>query len=104
MIGRGAMSNPWIFLQIQQLRSGLPVYQPTPADKYELLRRYTEMCLEAMPERQAIGKLKQLIGHFAVALPGAAKLRADVHHAQSVAAAFAHLEVFFEPYLEHVST
>jgi nifR3 family TIM-barrel protein len=103
MIGRGAMSNPWIFLQIRQLRAGLPAYQPTPADKYELLVRYTEMCLEAMVERQAIGKLKQLIGQFAVGLPGSAKLRADVHRSQSVAEAYAHLERFFTPHLEHVA-
>lgn len=100
MIGRGAMSNPWIFQQIQQLRSGQPVYQPTAADKFDLLRRYLDACLESMPERQAIGKLKQLIGQFAVGLPGSARLRADVHHAQSCAEALDHLERFFTPHLD----
>jgi tRNA-dihydrouridine synthase B len=100
MIGRGAMSNPWIFQQIKQLRAGEPVYQPTPLDKFELLQRYLDMCLEVMVDRQAIGKLKQLIGHFAIGLPGAAKLRADVHHAQSCADALGHIERFFVPYAE----
>jgi nifR3 family TIM-barrel protein len=32
MIGRGAMSNPWIFLQIAQLRRGEQPFEPQPAD------------------------------------------------------------------------
>src|SRR6185295_1174909 len=66
MIGRGAMSNPWIFMQTAQLRRGEPLFEPTPADKYELLLRYFDMCQIEMPERLALNKLKQLIGQFAV--------------------------------------
>ncbi|MGN6597620.1 tRNA dihydrouridine synthase DusB, partial [Sphingopyxis terrae] len=68
MIGRGAMANPWIFMQTAQLRRGEPLFEPTPADKYELLLRYFDMCQIEMPERLALNKLKQLIGQFSVGL------------------------------------
>lgn len=100
MIGRGAMENPWIFLQIAQLRRGEKPFEPTPADKYDLLVRYFTMCQEEMPERLALNKLKQLIGQFAIGLPGCAQLRADVQRSRSADEARQHLETFFAPYLE----
>jgi tRNA-dihydrouridine synthase len=100
MIGRGAMANPWIFLQIAQLRHGERPFEPTTADKRELLLRYLEMCLTEMPERLALNKLKQLIGQFAVGLPGSAALREAVHRSTEAAPARDHIERFFAPHLE----
>lgn len=100
MIGRGAMENPWIFLQIAQLRRGEQPCQPAPADKYDLLVRYFSMCLEEMPERLAVNKLKQLIGQFYIGLPGCAGLRANVQRARTAEESQRHLEVFFAPYVE----
>lgn len=100
MIGRAAMANPWIFRQIQQARAGQPAYRPTPADKCDLLLRYVEMCAETMIERQALGKLKQLIGQFHVLLPGSAALRRDVQHAPDVASAKAAIGAFFAPFID----
>src|SRR5947208_13160174 len=54
MIGRGAMSNPWIFMQTAQLRRGEQLFEPTPADKCELLLRYFDMCQIEMHERLAL--------------------------------------------------
>jgi tRNA-dihydrouridine synthase B len=99
MIGRGAMANPWIFRQIQQLRAGEPVFQPQPADKHWLLIRYLDMLLETVPEHHAVGKLKQLIGQFHVGLPHGAQLRRDVQHAKTHGQQRAHIDAFFEPYL-----
>jgi tRNA-dihydrouridine synthase B len=102
MIGRGAMANPWIFLQIAQLRGGEPLFEPTAADKRDLLLRYFEMCLAEMPERLALNKLKQLIGQFSVGLPGSAALREAVHRSTAADEARDHIERFFAPYVEEV--
>ncbi|HEX9370009.1 MAG TPA: tRNA dihydrouridine synthase DusB [Roseiflexaceae bacterium] len=102
MIGRGAMANPWIFLQIAQLRRGEPPFQPAPAHKRELLLRYLEMCEFEMPERLALNKLKQLIGQFSVGLPGSAALREAIHRSTSAAEARDHLDRFFAPHLDLV--
>jgi tRNA-dihydrouridine synthase B len=99
MIGRTAMANPWVFQQILQLRAGEEVFIPTPADKYELLIRYSSMCLETMHERLALNKLKQLIGHFQISLPGSAALRESVHRSPTIQQAQERLEQFFELHL-----
>lgn len=99
MIGRGAMANPWIFRQIQELRHGLPIFEPMPQDKRDLLVRYMHMCAEVMPERQALGKIKQLIGQFHVGLPGATVLRQNVQRSQTILEAEEHISAFFEPYI-----
>ena len=100
MIGRGAMANPWIFLQIAQLRRGEQPFEPSAADKRELLLGYLDMCLAEMPERLALNKLKQLIGQFSVGLPGGAGLREAVHRSTAADTAREHLERFFAPYVE----
>lgn len=99
MIGRGAMENPWIFLQVAQLRRGEAPFVPAPADKLEFLLRYMATCAEEMPERLALNKIKQLIGQFVVGLPNSAHLRADVHRAGSTAQARELFERFFDPHL-----
>lgn len=99
MIGRGAMENPWIFLQVAQLRRGEQPFAPAPADKLEFLLRYMATCAEEMPERLALNKIKQLIGQFVVGLPNSAHLRADVHRAGSTAQARELFERFFDPHL-----
>jgi nifR3 family TIM-barrel protein len=103
MIGRGAMANPWIFMQIDQLRRGAQPFVPSPADKRELLLRYLEMCEFDMPERLALNKLKQLIGQFAVGLPGSAALREAVHRSTAAGEARGHIERFFAPHLDLVT-
>lgn len=100
MIGRGAMANPWIFGQIAQLRRGEQLFVPAPADKYALLQRYFTMCLEEMPERLALNKLKQFISQFQIGLPGSAAFRASIHHSTSAADAWQQLEAFFASYIE----
>lgn len=100
MIGRGAMENPWIFMQIAQIRRGEAPFQPTPADKLDFLLRYLSMCEEEMPSRLALNKLKQLMGQFGVGLPGAAQLRVAVHTSQSPAQAREALERYFAPFVE----
>jgi tRNA-dihydrouridine synthase B len=102
MIGRTAMANPWIFQQVAELRRGEQPYEPTLADKHELLHRYLDMCLEEMPERLALNKLKQLIGQFVVGAPGSAALREAVHRSGSPDEARGHLDRFFEQHLTAV--
>jgi nifR3 family TIM-barrel protein len=99
MIGRGAMANPWIFRQVRQLRDDDPMFEPGPADKRDLLLRYMDMLLEFMPEHQATGKIKQLIGQFYVGLPGSAQLRRDVQHAKTTAEQRDHIERYFDPFI-----
>ncbi len=55
LIGRGAMANPWIFRQIEDVMHGREPFQPTLADKRALLLEYFDMLHEDMPKTPAIG-------------------------------------------------
>lgn len=101
MIGRAAMSNPWIFAQIAQLRRGEPVYTPSATDKRDFLLRYLELCCSEMNPRLALNKMKQLIGHFTIGLPHSAALRANVQQAKDADQARRLIIAFFTP---HTST
>jgi tRNA-dihydrouridine synthase B len=100
MIGRGAMENPWIFLQVAQIRRGEAPFEPGPADKLDFMLRYLDLCEAEMPERLALNKLKQLIGQFVVGLPNSSHLRVAVHHSPAPAAARSAIEAYFEPFIE----
>jgi tRNA-dihydrouridine synthase B len=84
LIGRGAMQNPWIFCQIEDVLAGREPFQPTLADKQECLLEYFEMLLEDMPEIPALGKMKQLAGQFTKGLVGGAQFRQTLYHSHSV--------------------
>ncbi len=102
MIGRGALANPWIFLQIAQLRRGEPLFEPTPAAKRDFLLHFMALYAAELPDRLALNKLKQLIGQFIVALPGATHLRVAVHTASSLAQAGDAIETYFAPFVAAV--
>ncbi|PDV97816.1 tRNA dihydrouridine synthase DusB [Candidatus Chloroploca asiatica] len=110
MIGRGAMENPWIFVQIAQLRRGEAVFEPGPNDKLDFLVRYMGMCEEELPDRLALNKIKQLIGQFALGMPNSSHLRVAVHHASTLDEARSHIQTFFhhatapERWVDQVST
>lgn len=96
MIGRGAMANPWIFRQIDEAMQGLSSYQPTIEDKRVFLNDYLQVMLEEMPtEKSALGKVKQLCGHFTRGLPGGATFRNQIFHSLTVDELTARINEYF---------
>ena len=57
MIGRAAPANPWIFRQIAQYTAFGSYDQPTPMDRYHMIRDYFLMLMEEPrnPPRSAAG-------------------------------------------------
>lgn len=84
LIGRGAMQNPWIFRQIEDVLHGREPYQPTLEDKQRCLLEYFEMLREDMPEHPAVCRMKQLAGQFTKGLVGGAAFRTTIYHSHSV--------------------
>jgi tRNA-dihydrouridine synthase B len=83
LIGRGAMQNPWIFRQIQDVVAGRDPYLPDLDEKKSVLLEFFGMCREEMPEIVALGKMKQLAGQFTKGLPGGAQFRQTLYHSHS---------------------
>ena len=83
LIGRGAMQNPWIFRQFEDVLNGREPYQPDLVEKKAVLLEFFEMCLGEMPELAALGKMKQLAGQFTKGLVGGAQFRQTLYHSHS---------------------
>ena len=96
LIGRGAMANPWIFRQIEDLLAGREPYEPTLADKRAVLLEYFELLRADMPELPAIGRMKQLAGQFTRGLPGGGRFRQVIYHSHSVNEVLDRIEEYFE--------
>ncbi len=83
LIGRGAMQNPWIFRQFNDVLNGRTPYEPDLAEKKAVLLEFFEMLREEMPELVALGKMKQLAGQFTKGLVGGAQFRQTLYHSHS---------------------
>jgi nifR3 family TIM-barrel protein len=96
LIGRGAMQNPWIFRQFEDVLAGREPYQPDLEEKKGVLLEFFEMCLGEMPELVALGKMKQLAGQFTKGLVGGAQFRQTLYHSHSAAEILENVTVYFE--------
>lgn len=96
LIGRGAMQNPWIFRQFQDVLEGREPYQPDLDEKKAVLLEFFEMCLEEMPELVALGKMKQLAGQFTKGLVGGAQFRQTLYHSHSATEILDNITTYFE--------
>src|ERR1700733_8266517 len=96
MIGRAAPANPWIFRQIAQYTAFGSYDQPTPRDRYHMIRDYFVMLMEETEEPAAIGgRMKQFASWFTHGVPGGAILRKSIYEAKNGAAVLAAVDVFF---------
>nr|MDQ3322878.1 tRNA-dihydrouridine synthase [Acidobacteriota bacterium] len=95
LIGRGAMQNPWIFRQLQDVIEGRAPYQPTLKEKQAVLLEFFELLREDMPELPALGKMKQLAGQFTKGLIGGAQFRQTLYHSHSAQEILDNIGVYF---------
>jgi tRNA-dihydrouridine synthase B len=96
LIGRGAMQNPWIFRQFQDVLDGREPYQPDVEEKKSVLLEFFGMCREEMPELVALGKMKQLAGQFTKGLVGGAQFRQALYHSHSAQEILNNITSYFE--------
>ncbi|MFV0389173.1 MAG: tRNA dihydrouridine synthase DusB [Pyrinomonadaceae bacterium] len=98
LIGRGAMQNPWLFRQIEDALRNREVYQPTLEEKQSVLLEFFEYLIEDMPEKSALGKMKQLAGQFTKGLRGGAKFRQTLYHSHSAEEILENIGVYFDTF------
>ncbi|MBZ5535037.1 MAG: tRNA dihydrouridine synthase DusB [Acidobacteriia bacterium] len=102
MIGRGIMSNPWLFRQIAEADSGHPVTDVTMSDRHQLIKDYFQLLVEERP-RGAIGKMKQFACHITTSIPHGKELREAIHHSQTTQEILGRVDRFFEKDTEMVN-
>ena len=96
LIGRGAMQNPWIFRQINDVIEGRKPYQPSFEVKQIALLEFFELLREDMPELPALGKMKQLAGQFTKGLVGGAQFRQTLYHSHSAQEILDNIGIYFK--------
>ena len=94
MIGRGALSNPWVFRQISEFENGMPRTTPDTLARYRLIKDYFEL-LFAEQTAGAIGKMKQFASWFTHAVPYGASLRKSIYESKTESEVLLRIEEFF---------
>jgi len=103
MIGRSAASDPWIFRQIEQYLAAGSYDTPAARDRYDIMRSYYSMLVDR-GEADTVGKMKQFATYFSHGVRHGAKLRGEIHRAQSPAEILERLDQFFENELSGCQT
>jgi nifR3 family TIM-barrel protein len=97
MIGRGAIKNPWVFLQVRQQMMGEPPIQVTAEVKRAVLLGYFSSIREEFrTDNGALGRMKKIANYFTHGLPHGSALRVAFLHSRTVDEAVAHTERYFE--------
>jgi tRNA-dihydrouridine synthase B len=94
MLGRAALTNPWIFRQMAEYFRTGTYTGATEADRYELIRTYYHMLIrEETPD--ALGKMKQFACWFTHGVRNGGELRRGVHGAREVREVLERVDEFF---------
>ncbi len=94
MIGRAALTNPWIFQQTAALLAGRPVRLPSWEERVALIRWHVDAILQQEEEKTALHKLKTFLGWYTRSLPGGRSLRCQLSQLGSTQAVRQALEAF----------
>jgi tRNA-dihydrouridine synthase B len=77
MIGRGALENPWIFSSIhaQRGREDTECADPAAPEILRVIRRYSALLSEHLPDKAVLGKLKQFCSQVTRMVRGSTPVR-----------------------------
>ena len=95
MIGRAALTNPWIFAQTADLMAGRPVRRPGLADRHALMRRHFEEVVAREDARTALHKLRTFTGWYTHGLPDGRNLRRQLSELLTPEAVLEAVDRFF---------
>jgi len=85
MVGRAALSRPWIFNEILARLEGRPIPpEPTPGERREVILDHLAASIELYGERIALRSFRKHLGWYTKGLPGSTRFR---HRAFEIAEA-----------------
>ncbi len=105
MVGRAAVRNPWLLLQISQALAGRPIFRPTLSQQREmLLEHFARVRARCDHPGAVLGRMKRIIGYWIDGVPNAESLRRQVFHARSPDEAVAEVNRFFDQAMREEGT
>ena len=85
MIARGAKGNPWIFKELcHYFDTGELMPRPEIEEVIQMILRHARMMIEYKGEYIGIREMRKHVSWYTHGLAGAAKLRDQVNHAESI--------------------
>jgi tRNA-dihydrouridine synthase B len=75
MVGRAAITNPWIFREIADVANGLPIRVPTWRERLQAVEDYRALLEEIYPQKAVPGRLKQMLSRLLKGLPSGNQIR-----------------------------
>lgn len=85
MIGRGALGNPWLLKQIEQLLDENKIIEPpTKLDKIEMCIKHLRLLEETKNEKVARLEIRNHIGWYFKGLPGANEIKNKVYQCLTI--------------------
>jgi tRNA-dihydrouridine synthase len=78
MIARGTRGNPWIFSQVQTLRSKKPLKNPTYHEVFSVMLEHAR-CVEQEFGHRALTRMRKHATWYCAGLPGASHFRQRIH-------------------------
>jgi len=87
MIGRAALTNPWIFRQVLE-----PELQVTELQRIQLCLDFMRLLQDLLEPREALHKMKKIGGWFTKGIPGGSAFRQNLHEISDPAVILAKLE------------
>jgi nifR3 family TIM-barrel protein len=83
MVGRAAVKNPWIFRQIEDLRTTGSYREPALSDRLALIEAHFEELVETGPPGLALHRMKTFLGRYTPGIPGSTSLRRSLDRSKS---------------------
>ena len=99
LVGRAAVTNPWIFKQADALRRGELVPRVTLEERRDLIVRHFRLLAESEEEMTAFHKIRTFAGRYTHGLPGGKRLHQKIQSIKSVSDFLLEVEDFFEQVL-----
>ena len=97
MVGRGAIRNPWVLLQISQALRGETPVEVTADERERVLVPYLDSIRgHFRSERGVLGRFKKISNYFTKGLPFGSDLRTLVLRSQTIDEALDHISLYFE--------
>jgi nifR3 family TIM-barrel protein len=104
MIGRAAITNPWIFSQIESLKRTGKYTKPSLEERWKLLQHHTHLVAEHYPEdRLRFHRFRVLVRAVTSGLPGGRNLRRQLSEVGSFEELRDQVDGFFDRLLESES-
>jgi nifR3 family TIM-barrel protein len=84
MIARGALGNPWVFRQVQELQQSGCYTPVTTGERADIIESHLNLFVEEHGEAVAVREIKKHIGWYAKGFSGASEIRRTANCAGSI--------------------